>query len=131
MQRNVVVLPQPLGPSSVKNSDSLICRSMPSTATCSPKRFTRPWTEIIGRARDSAPAGWAAGRSEGSRCSGVLITWLDAPGAVNGYLMTWNARRGRRPYAARDATDPCRELRGQDLADDVTGLVDQLRILGR
>ena len=37
--RRVVVLPQPDGPSSVKNSPGGMCRSMPSTATTSPKAF--------------------------------------------------------------------------------------------
>jgi hypothetical protein len=36
ISRSVVVLPQPEGPSSVKNSPPGICRSMPSTATTSP-----------------------------------------------------------------------------------------------
>ena len=38
--RSVVVLPQPDGPSSEKNSPGAISRSMPSTATSSPKRFS-------------------------------------------------------------------------------------------
>src|SRR5437868_6034637 len=37
--RSVVVLPQPDGPSRLKNSPSSISRSMPSTAGTSPKRF--------------------------------------------------------------------------------------------
>src|SRR5918994_7816360 len=37
--RRVVVFPQPLGPSRVKNSPSVISRSIESTAVSSPKRF--------------------------------------------------------------------------------------------
>jgi hypothetical protein len=40
--RNVVVLPQPDGPSRAKNSPSAIARSIASTATTSPKRFVVP-----------------------------------------------------------------------------------------
>src|SRR3954451_4331861 len=39
--RSVVVLPQPLGPSSVKNSPSRISRFRRSTAGTAPKRFVR------------------------------------------------------------------------------------------
>src|SRR6476620_9506057 len=44
--RSVVVLPQPDGPSMVKNSPGGICRSIPSTATTSPNSFVKPssWT---------------------------------------------------------------------------------------
>ena len=41
ISRSVVVLPQPDGPSMVKNSPGGTCRSMPLTATASPKRLTR------------------------------------------------------------------------------------------
>ncbi len=42
--RSVVVLPQPDGPSSEKNSPSRICRSMSSTASAaSPNRLVTPW----------------------------------------------------------------------------------------
>src|SRR5262245_62050454 len=42
MQRSVVVLPQPLGPSSATNSPSAISRSMPATAVTVPYFLTRP-----------------------------------------------------------------------------------------
>src|SRR5471030_622213 len=40
MQRSVVVLPQPLGPSRTSNSASAISRSIPPTAVVEPYRFT-------------------------------------------------------------------------------------------
>src|SRR5438477_3551137 len=44
MIRNVVVLPDPDGPSSVKNSPAVTCRSTLSTATTSPYVFLIPAT---------------------------------------------------------------------------------------
>ena len=41
--RSVVVLPEPDGPSIEKNSPSGTSRSMPATATTSPKRFSTAW----------------------------------------------------------------------------------------
>ena len=46
IRRSVVVLPQPDGPSMVKNSPGGTCRSMPLTATASPKRLTRPTSRM-------------------------------------------------------------------------------------
>ena len=42
IMRSVVVLPQPDGPSSEKNSPSAIVRSRSSTAVAAPKRFVTP-----------------------------------------------------------------------------------------
>ncbi len=44
--RSVVVLPQPLGPSSEKNSPSPISSVMSSTAAASPKRLLTPRSAI-------------------------------------------------------------------------------------
>src|ERR1700758_299104 len=46
IMRSVVVLPQPEGPSSVKNSPGGISISIASTATTSSKRFVSCWSAI-------------------------------------------------------------------------------------
>src|SRR5262245_32667502 len=48
--RSVVVLPEPDGPSMVKNSPCAMSRSTPSTATTSPYRLVRPLTLMSGAA---------------------------------------------------------------------------------
>src|SRR5205823_5646324 len=44
----VVDLPAPLGPRKPKNCPGATCKSMPSTATRSPKRRDNPWVEMVG-----------------------------------------------------------------------------------
>ncbi len=55
--RSVVVLPQPLGPSSEKNSPEPMSSEMPSTARTSPKRFSRSMRRISGAAGDAIVGG--------------------------------------------------------------------------
>src|SRR6478672_9472294 len=50
IMRRVVVLPQPDGPSSEKNSPARISRSIPSTARTSPNRLVSPTRRISGTA---------------------------------------------------------------------------------
>ncbi len=53
--RSVVVLPQPDGPSSEKNSPSAISRLTWSTATCSPKRLVTFWIPIASAIESPLP----------------------------------------------------------------------------
>src|SRR5262249_34290160 len=47
MQRSVVVLPQPLGPSNEKNSPSITCNDRGPTVTCGEKRLVSPLTSSL------------------------------------------------------------------------------------
>ena len=63
---SVVVLPQPLGPSSAKNSPLPIVRSMFSSAVVVPKRLVTPRSSTAGRSPMRAAAGDAAARGPAS-----------------------------------------------------------------
>src|SRR5262249_32673952 len=54
IMRRVVVLPEPDGPSMVKNSPWAMSRSTPSTATTSPYRLVRPLRLMSGAAGSGA-----------------------------------------------------------------------------
>src|SRR5262245_66448314 len=78
--RSVVVLPAPLGPSRPKQTPAGTSRSMPSTATRAPKRFTTPRAStiiepVLSRAPDiaRAVARGTSSRRENSprRCGGA------------------------------------------------------------
>src|SRR5256885_10839345 len=62
ISRSVVVLPEPDGPSSVKNSPASISRSTWSTATTSPYVFRRPERRTSNAAEIVAVAGGRSGR---------------------------------------------------------------------
>ena len=75
--RSVVVLPEPDGPSIEKNSPSRTSRSIPSTATTSPKRFWTPSRRTaVAAPRLGAASTRAAGppRDAGSRVGMVKRT---------------------------------------------------------
>src|SRR3712207_269321 len=66
IMRRVVVLPQPEGPSNVRNSPWRTSREIPSTAWTSPKYLDTSRSSMLGRPRnldsdghDSLTAGWA------------------------------------------------------------------------
>ena len=71
IMRMVLVLPAPFGPSRPKHSPSATEKSMPSTATSSPKRFTRPRARMISDMAlwrlDSAPPTEVGGLISGCR----------------------------------------------------------------
>src|SRR6266508_2427795 len=62
ISRSVVVLPQPEGPSSEKNSPEGIDRLIPATAVTSANRFTRSTRTTSPPARIAGPDGSAVGR---------------------------------------------------------------------
>ena len=71
--RMVEVLPAPLGPRKPKDSPLAMVKSTPSTATKSPKRFTRPCASTMGALADAAPASSAEAASRVRSESGTSV----------------------------------------------------------
>ena len=94
--RSVVVLPQPEGPSSEKNSPAPISRSSPSTASSSPNRLTRPL------------------QARGPRSSSCRPSGRRSAGRPGGRSWRRTGRRRRRCAAPRSATArPCPTAAGR------------------
>ena len=113
IMRSVVVLPEPDGPSIVKNSPRAMSRSTPSTAATSPYRFRRPTTRMS--MSDGSCVSHATAASDSSTGPQSLLE-----------LVVRDRQRGQQPdHVAVDAA-------GQEQQAALEGRIDdRLRPVGR
>src|SRR5690242_8770604 len=119
--RSNVVLPEPDGPSIVKNSPSAISRSTPSAATTLPKRLRIPASRTAG----GCPAALAAG-------SAAVAAWLTSPApSGHGIWTAWAAARlsvlpNRREHGTHVVPHP-RQFDGRGVGGSADGVARRLR----
>ncbi len=99
MQRSSVVLPQPDGPSSEKNSPSRISAETPSSAVTSPNRFSTVQSSI--RARGSltaSPPGRPAAAARRRKNSAVISSAKDSSSRMNPSAITLGSLAMKRSW---------------------------------
>src|SRR5450755_694548 len=118
IMRMVDVLPAPLGPRKPNDSPLAIVKSTPSTATKSPKRFTRLWASTIG-AGCNAPSSCGSGAAIVPSASRVGVGASSVVGEEYDVTVshdTLHAGEGRR---SRPGSNRRQLRRGDDSVDDL------------